>query len=130
VLTKTEVCNLRDNLDNLLGQLKLDGWKLTLGRCTYGETAIFKLECSPVRADGTVTDKSAEDFKRYALLMYGLEPSDLGREFSFQGRRFKITGAKPRATKMPILAKDVGSGKVFKFAPATVKTFLQLTAPK
>jgi hypothetical protein len=56
-------------------------------------------------------------FAEYAA-MFLLEPEDFGREFTefpTGGRTFKICGIKPRATKRPILATEVVSGKRYAF---------------
>jgi hypothetical protein len=64
-----------------------------------------------------VADAAKNEFAEYAA-MFLLEPEDFGREFTefpTGGRTFKICGIKPRATKRPILATEVVSGKRYAF---------------
>lgn len=86
----------------------------------YNETnASLKLEISCVQGDGTVITKEADAFKRHAYL-YGFKPEDLGREFVSGGKRYKISGLNTKAHKMPVLATEVGTNRVFKFSEAIV----------
>jgi hypothetical protein len=70
--------------------------------------------------NGIVASKEASDFKRLAS-KYGLSPDDLGKEFvGVNGKKFKLLGCKPRSSKYPLVAEEVGSGKKFKLTTAAV----------
>ena len=88
--------------------------KIVVGNASYTpDNASFKVEVAPVQADGQVVDKSASDFKRMAA-RYSLAPSDLGRQFSLDGKQFILTGLNPRCRRYPILARGREDGKAWK----------------
>lgn len=93
-----------------------------------GNTCTYKLNVAVKRADGTVVTKEAEDFKRFAALE-GLQPSDLGRRFASNGGQFEVCGYAPRSYKRPILAKDVRTGRIFKFTSDTVRRHFGVHSP-
>jgi len=53
--------------------------------------------------------------------LYGLAPEYLGCEFWSRGKVYKIEGLLPNSRKFPVLASDVSTGKLFKFAVSAVK---------
>jgi len=90
------------------------------GRMTYSDgSCTLKVEIVTRNADGSANSKQAEDFKAYAS-MYGLEPEDLGKEFTHRGVVYKIVGLKTRGRKFPIQVERVHDGKTFKFPDHTV----------
>ncbi len=96
------------------------GVVLTLGNARYSDTnATMKLELSKKDASGMAITREAAAFLRDAAI-YGLEPSDLGRTFTSNGRTFKITGSNPRSQKYPILAA-LPNEKQYKFHDTVVK---------
>jgi hypothetical protein len=82
-------------------------------------SAVLKLEVAEVGTDGEAVTRHAEEF-RLAARSLGLEPTDLGREFTSAGVAFKIVGANTRAAKYPILAKNLRTGKTYKFPEGRV----------
>jgi hypothetical protein len=97
----------------------LGGYHVTVGNATYCDNnATFKVEFAEKAADGTVLTKDAIAFKELCSL-HGLSADDLGRDFTCQGRTFKIAGLKPRATKRPILC-DGDDGKQYSFPAKAV----------
>jgi hypothetical protein len=87
------------------------GLSISVGNGRYGSTDLtVKVELAELNADGQAETQKATDFKR-AAEQYGLKPEDLGAEFNSGGQRFKITGAKLRAPKRPILCECVSAGK-------------------
>jgi hypothetical protein len=76
--------------------------------------ARFTVEVAEIDEDGMAATREARDFGRYATA-YGLYPGDLGREFTWRGERFRLTGINPNAPSYPILAERVADGKTFKF---------------
>lgn len=103
------------------------GIKIELGTGVMdreGKVGTLKLELSTVGEDGTSEKREALDFKRMAPL-YGLKASDLGREFSVGGKRFRISGWRVRASAKPIIAARVDNGREYIWALEDVKMYLE-----
>jgi hypothetical protein len=82
--------------------------KITAGAGSYrGQLFSLKIECVASK-DGEWLDADAVAFKQMAHL-YGLNPADLGRMFTHNGKQYQIAGARPRSRKYPILARKAGS---------------------
>jgi hypothetical protein len=79
-------------------------------------------------AEGNTVVETEErsNFRLYAG-RFGLEESDLGREFSNGEDTFEIIGLKPRASKYPILGRNVLTQKRYKFSAAKVRHLLLRT---
>lgn len=60
------------------------------------------------------------NFKQYAS-MFGLKPSDFGRTFTYNGKRYKVVGIKPQARRFPIVAERQPDGRRFKFPSTVIK---------
>jgi hypothetical protein len=120
---------LRADIDAALKAVgEKHGIVLTCGNASFlPTTATLKVECATKAADGQIVTREAEDFKRYAA-MIGMQPSDLGKTFRQNGKTFKIEGYNSKARTMPIIAKDVASGRGYKFSIETVKVFLNATS--
>ena len=128
MLTKQKVREMREDI-----QLGLDligesiGFKLKLGNAKFGETVVFKLEACPITKDGSELTTEMADFRRLAH-RFGLNASDLGREFTTPGgKTYKIVGLVPRASRYPVLATG-SDGKRYKFPAASVVIYLARTA--
>lgn len=121
-MTKDQVKTLREKLQCVLDEASESlGYRLKLGNATFSATATFKLECSPLRADGTAVSKEAEDYKRNARL-YRMDPEWLGREFTTSGGRvYRLTGLALKSRKFPILAQEVATGTVYKLTEDAVR---------
>lgn len=88
---------------------------------TFGYTnAVVKFKLA-VSQNGKFITKEQTDFELYAS-SYGLKKTDLGKQFKYANRKFEIIGLNSRASRRPILAKDISSGKVFRFEAASVKS--------
>jgi thiol-disulfide isomerase/thioredoxin len=91
------------------------------GKIKYTDNS-FNLDLLVSKKDiGGKTFEQVE-FEKYCL-MYGLKPEDYRKQFIMNGDVFIITGFKPRATKMPIIAVTP-EGKSYKFGEDTVKRLL------
>lgn len=75
---------------------------------------VTKIEFAVVGNDGVVQSKEVAAFNQYCHL-FGMKREHFGAVFVVQGRKFAICGLKPSAHKMPVLAKEVSTGKTFKF---------------
>lgn len=97
----------------LAGIAKEHDLVIKLGAGNFMPTNLtLKLEIATKTEDGEVNSREVEDFKHNAFL-YGLKAEDLGKEFTFRGETYMITGLRRKAHKNPILVKRVHDGKVF-----------------
>ena len=93
------------------------GIKIGLGKINYTDsdftckmTTMIADTVAEATADGAKVDpKWVADFNRY-YLSYGLQASDLGKEFDFQGKKAKLVGSRVRADKQ-IVIKVQGNDK-------------------
>lgn len=130
-MARQEVIRLRDKLGEFLEGLSESlGYKVTLGKCKYRETANFELIVSPIDEEtGEAYNEEAEQFKRFAVF-YGLDPEDLGRSFrGYSGHLLTIVGANPRNRRYPILATRE-DGRRMKISAESVKTLLEIEKAK
>jgi hypothetical protein len=67
---------------------------------------------------GGIEEKEREEFERAARL-YGVQPSDYGRVFKYQGREYTLCGVRPRAGKYPFVGRDAAGNRMC-FMSATV----------
>lgn len=122
VITREGVKAIRNLLDYRLKEVGDDlGMQIKVGNCTYTPTSFtFKLEGAVASKDGTFETKERRDFKANAGFI-GLRADDLDATFEARGKKYKIDGYKPRASKYPIMATRIADGKQFKFMLSTVK---------
>jgi len=128
LINREKMQSLRTAIERELEELgRKHGVQFKVGNGSYdqnGSFGHFKLEIANVNDQGEVTDQFAENFKRLAKSL-GLLPDDLGKRFTSQsGETFKIVGLNPRATKMPVIAENVNSGRPFKFSARSVRIAL------
>ena len=122
-MTKDQVKALREKLQCVLDEASESlGFALKLGNATVGATVTFKLECSPIQADGTAISKEAEDYKRNARL-FKMDPEWLDKEFTTSGGRvYRLTGLALKSRKFPILAQEVTTGVTYKLTEDGVRS--------
>lgn len=121
-MTKEQVKALREKLQCVLDEASESlGYVLKLGNATFSATATFKLECSPIKTDGSVVSKEAEDYKRNARL-FQMDPEWLGENFIVGGRIYRLTGLSVKSRRFPILAVEVDSGKTYKLPEGVVQS--------
>ena len=89
-------------------------------------TASLKFKITVPNSDGTKRNPLIEDFKKYASV-YGLDPTDLGREFDSGTSRYTIIGLKPQNRDYPIIVRGARGGE-FKFRASDVRTALGKTS--
>jgi len=99
---------------------KAYGATITVGAGGYTTDNIrFKLEVAAVGKDGQAQTSEVQQFKLYAH-MFGLNPEDLGRTFTYGGNQYKLVGLAPRRPKFPFLAEN-RAGKRYKFGQEIAK---------
>ena len=97
------------------------GVKVTAKGGTIGDTYVtLKFEVAEVKKDGVAETREAQDFKRMARY-YGLSAKMLNLPFRNGSDTFQVIGLKPKSRKWPVLAKNVRTGKIYKFQTTQVK---------
>lgn len=97
------------------------GVKLMIGRGTVdGGSLSLKVQFADVAANGLVSSKEAEDFKRNAI-HYGLKPEHLGQTLTFRGEAYKLVGLRTRAPRFPFLVERVSDKKLSCLTEASVQ---------
>ena len=69
-------------------------------------------------------DVNEQDFKKYCR-MYGLEPTDYDRRFTYDGEEYVVVGIRPSKRKYPICCTQLSSGKTYGFTADLVKRLLK-----
>ena len=120
-MTKAKVMAVRADVDKAIEKaLAKHGLVGSLKNLTYSSDSITiqKFTIS-AKGSGPVDKfaKEASDFKRYAKL-YNMSESDLGAKVEISGKIYTIVGAKPRATRYPIIVEN--NGKYYKMDDAVV----------
>jgi hypothetical protein len=128
-ITKDLLRNLRDDINTALVETSNKyNVNLRAGNVSYDPTlgtATIKLEVLTLTDDGEKRDIPAELFLKHADLL-GLNKDDLNKEITISGRKFTVSGYKPKSRKNCILIKDVHSGKTFVTDIQTVKRQLSI----
>lgn len=100
------------------------GVSISLGSASFSpDNVTFKLIVAVKSASGDAMTKEASDFKMFCN-MYGMKPSDLHREFTYGGNRYKLLGCKPRSSRFPIIALKLATNQRFKLPDDMVKLAL------
>ena len=115
-LDKSTVTYIRKRLEVAVKPLAKElGVVIDLGHCTFQTSNCrFQLKIAVLDSEGKAITEEADSFGSNAKL-FGFEPSDLDREFVFQGQTYTICGFKPKSRKYPVIARS-GNGKDYKFA--------------
>jgi hypothetical protein len=89
-----------------------NGMTLKIGNVRYDETGFH------TKLTATVGDKEESErveFEKNCMMMFDVTPDMYGQTFVNAGSTFKVVGLKPRSTKMPIVARNLGTDKLYKF---------------
>lgn len=92
-----------------------------------GGNVTYKVAVAVIGEGGVAETKERSAFIQLAV-MYGLQPTDLGKTFVHVGETVEITGLAPKSRKFPILGKK--GGKTYKFPVEAVKAGLAKANPK
>ena len=128
-LDKPTVKYIRKRLKTAVKPLAKElGVTIDLGNCTFRTSNCrFQLKVAVLDPNGKPITEEINSFKSNAKL-FGFEPADLGKEFTFQGQSYTICGLKPKSRKYPVIAQS-GNGKNYKFACRTVLEALGRKVP-
>jgi hypothetical protein len=99
------------------------GLKIAKNTARYGDSYVsFTVTMETVGENGeSLRDKAVWDSVAHLL---GLKPEDYGRLFRSGAHSFKLCGISLSSPKYPILAKQLGSFKTFKFPEDIVRVAL------
>jgi len=114
---------LQPLLDRVAAETELT---LTMGKITYtAHNAVFAIEAAVRGAGGVVMGREAEAFLMNAL-QFGLEVTDLGRDFQHFDKWYRIVGMKPRS-KTPVICQRIDPPSKFQtlFPAHVVRHYLE-----
>jgi hypothetical protein len=104
------------------------GVAIDLGNCTFrASNCRFQLKIAVLDSNGGAITEDSDSFRQNAKL-FGFEPADLGKEFTFQGQLYTICGFRPKSRKYPVIARSC-NGKDYKFACRSVLEALGRDVP-
>ena len=96
------------------------GMSIKVGNMRYDDTVVnIPVTASMISEDGVVQTPERTDFIALAKF-HGLDPEWIDKEFTSRGDTYRICGLKPRSRTYPILAKNLLTGKTFKFGASDV----------
>jgi len=80
------------------------GITLDIGNISFeGNRFTSKITANIVSEDGVVQTRERKDFTRYAQTLCDLDPDWLDKSYTNNGKSYKITGLKTKATKNKIM---------------------------
>ena len=128
-LDRPIVKHIRSRLEAVFKPLAEElGLAIEVGSCTFNASNCrLQLKVSVLDGDGKAMTEESESFRSNAKL-FGLEPDDLGKEFTFRGQLYAICGLKPKSRKYPVIART-DNGKNYKFPCRTVLEALGRQVP-
>jgi hypothetical protein len=106
-ITDLEVDHLRARLQPLIDRVAAEtGLSITMGKITYTtNNAVFAIEAAVRGPGGVVMGREAEAFLQHAM-QFGLEVTDLGRDFQHFDSWYRIVGMKSRS-KNPVVCQRI-----------------------
>lgn len=120
---------IRKDLEEILGQFaKQHGLSVSVGNIRFSPTEFGTRLQVRVNNGGGL-----EEVSRYApisSLGLGFKDEDMGKVVTIRGKKYEVVGCKPRAWKMPMIVKDVRSGKLFKMQASDVAKALGMEKEK
>jgi hypothetical protein len=125
-ISRELMIKLRTDLDKAIANLgAAHGVSIKVGRGSFdSHGAKFAIEISAIVGDSVVT-KEAREFL-LCVGLHGFGKDDLGREFTYQGNKYKIAGFNSRK-RLSILCQREDN-RSFYMSEEMVKSFL-LSAP-
>ena len=102
---KSNLADVRSAINTSLNDVA-DHFGITLevGTISFeGSNFTAKLKANIVSEDGVVQTRERKDFTRYAKTLCDLDPDWLDKSYTNNGKSYKITGLKTKATKNKIM---------------------------
>jgi hypothetical protein len=114
--------NFRQDFKKAMEALeKQYGFIIDLGNITYSATSFYgKLEG---HESDSRDDLNGQEFKMYCNL-YGLDPEDYDRRFTYDGKDYIIIGIRPSKRKYTISCQRVQDGKSYAFTADMIRRLL------
>ena len=114
--------NFRQDFKKAMEALeKQYGFIIDLGDITYSATSFTgKLAVHEGESKDEVNE---QEFKMYCK-MYGLDPEDYDRRFTYDGKDYIIIGIRPSKRKYPISCQQVQDGESYVFTADLIKQVL------
>ena len=128
-LDKPTVTYIRKRLKAAFKPLAKElGVVIELGNCIFrASNCRFQLKIAVLDSKGEAITEDSNSFRQNAKV-FGFEPDDLGKEFTFQGQLYAICGFRPKSRKYPVIARSC-NGKDYKFACRTVLEAMSREVP-
>jgi hypothetical protein len=106
-MTSLEVDKILGKLQPLVDRLAAEtGFAISIGKINYtGNNAVFTIEAAVRGVGGIKMGREAEAFLVNAI-QFGLEITDLGRDFLHFDKWYRIVGMKPRS-KTPVICQRI-----------------------
>jgi hypothetical protein len=124
---KSNLGTIRKDLEQALaGVAKEHGLTISVGNIRFNTTEFgTKLQVRVANGSAGVTEVSR--YSPLSALGLGFKDEDMGKVVSIGGKKYEVVGCKPRAWKMPMIVKDVRTGKLFKMSASAVGQGLGMT---
>lgn len=113
--------SLNADINEALAEIaKKHGVSIQTGKGRFeANNAQITLNIGTISEEGFVNTREAEDFRFHAP-KFGIDPAVLGTTITYGPEQYTIIGMLPRSKKMPILAKQIRTGKTMKLPVCAV----------
>lgn len=124
---KSNLGTIRKDLEQALaGVAKEHGLTISVGNIRFNPTEFAtKLQVKVANGSSGVTEVSR--YSPLSALGLSFKDSDAGKVVDIHGKKYEVVGCKPRAWKMPMVVKDIRTGKLFKMSATAVGQGLGMT---
>jgi len=116
---------LHATLNQLAGEMNI---MIELGACSFRtHNCRLQLNLAVLDSKGKPIQEEVEAFRHNAVL-FGFEDTDLGKEFTLNGKVYTVSGFSPKSQKTPVLVRSK-NGKNSKFSCRVVLEALGRKVP-
>jgi hypothetical protein len=114
-LDKPKIKYIRKRMETVLKPLAQElGVTIDVCNCSYQQSNCkFQVKLAVMDSAGNAVTEEI-DFFRESAKLFGLEASDMGKEFTYRGSIYTICGLNPKSRKYHIIAKGA-NGNRYKF---------------
>jgi hypothetical protein len=116
---KQNLKSFRTEMEDALGKVgKKYGVTFNIGNIRFTSDTFS----TTVKCYGTATKSDTGKLEwDKSCFMFGFEKTDFNKMFTMTGKKYQIVGIRPRSFKYPIVGKEIGGTKSFKFNAEGVK---------